>query len=30
MTKRGASYNIDPCSYEEVEKEEEGSSLIDL
>lgn len=30
MTKRGASYNIDPCSYEEVEKEEGGSSLIDL
>ena len=29
MTKRSASYNINPNTYEAEEKEEEGSDLID-
>ena len=29
MTKRSASYNINPDTYEAEEKEKEGSDLID-
>lgn len=29
MTKRAASYDIDPVTYEEKERENEGSSAID-